>query len=72
MVMALDTTEEADNAAYLCRGKWYPCLILEKRLTGSYVIWPCAFCCARHHGHRILIPNGEKAHDLRTFPMPPC
>lgn len=69
MVMAIDVGID-EKAVFNCGGQWYPCLILEKRPTGNYVIWLCARCCTQHYHRRVLIPWAEKSADLRIITTP--
>ncbi len=66
MAMAIDVGIE-EAALYYCNGSWHPCLILEKRPTGNYIIWLCDFCCNQHYHRRTLVPWGERSENLRAI-----
>jgi hypothetical protein len=69
MAMVVEMMTE-ERAMFRCEGQWYPCLILEKRPTGNYVIWLCARCCSQHYHRRVLVPWAEKSPDLRIVTTP--
>ena len=56
-----------EKGLFFCGDMWHKCLIVEKRLTGTYVIRVCGFCCSVHHNRRILVTAEKRAQELRTL-----
>ncbi len=65
-MMAIEGEGE-EKGLFFCGDMWHKCLIVEKRLTGTYVIRLCGFCCSAHYRRRILVTAPKRTQELRTF-----